>query len=490
MFLPAGLLTVILVYIFSVGVIARYITHHDKTFPNVVVAGEKAGGLDKSELTRRLSVALDGQSVQVVYGDEVQTFGSRELGVSVDEHELGRLITRRGLVSFIRPWFMTDEHTLAVRVDETRLAAALDYFKAPDFKPPVNATFIFKDGEFRIADDQSGLGFDVAELAGQLKARLGSELAPQKLVAAKKTLPAAIQTKDIRSLEPRIKAYADKEYQIVSPDKAVTADKADIAAWLVVEKAGENSQIRINKQAVQGYVEKTVQAFRMEPVNKLVHRFASGQPDRVAENGRDGKAVANTDSLVQSLLESLERQTPYKGEVTFKRLASKTDALTINDVGPVFTYEVITWGAVRTGLEDFAAQVAQTLGDSRGWSAAGIRFSRVASGGNFSVVLAEPARVAGASPACDAYYSCRVGRNVIINDDRWRNATPSWNNAGGSLRNYRHMVVNHETGHWLGFGHRHCPAPGAPAPVMQQQSMSLQGCAANPWPTPSEIASY
>ena len=66
-------------------------------------------------------------------------------------------------------------------------------------------------------------------------------------------------------------------------------------------------------------------------------------------------------------------------------------------------------------------------------------------------------------------------------------ATPSWNAAGGSLRDYRHMVVNHETGHWLGHGHASCTGAGQPAQVMQQQSMSLQGCSFNAWPTTSEL---
>ena len=48
------------------------------------------------------------------------------------------------------------------------------------------------------------------------------------------------------------------------------------------------------------------------------------------------------------------------------------------------------------------------------------------------------------------------------------------------------MVVNHETGHWLGFGHSNCSSPGAAAAVMQQQSMGMQGCTPNPWPLAGE----
>ena len=61
-----------------------------------------------------------------------------------------------------------------------------------------------------------------------------------------------------------------------------------------------------------------------------------------------------------------------------------------------------------------------------------------------------------------------------------------WNAAGRSLRDYRHLVVNHETGHWLGRAHRGCPGQGQAAPVMMQQSKALDGCRFNAWPRPDE----
>ena len=107
--------------------------------------------------------------------------------------------------------------------------------------------------------------------------------------------------------------------------------------------------------------------------------------------------------------------------------------------------------------------------------------------GTFTLVLSEASQVPSFSSGCDAMYSCNVGRYVIINQDRWLGATPPWNSAGGSLRDYQHMVVNHETGHWLGHGHADCSGVGQPAAVMQQQSINLQGCRFNPWPTASEL---
>ncbi|MFZ1302054.1 MAG: DUF3152 domain-containing protein [Candidatus Microsaccharimonas sp.] len=152
------------------------------------------------------------------------------------------------------------------------------------------------------------------------------------------------------------------------------------------------------------------------------------------------------------------------------------------------TYSVTSNGTVKGNLTEFATLANETLNDARGWSQLDARFVQVASGGSFTLVLAQASLVPSYSPTgCSADWSCSVGRNVIINDDRWVGASASWNSANGSLRDYRHMVVNHEVGHWLGHPHEYCSGAGKSAPVMQQQSMDLQGCKFNPWPLPSEI---
>ncbi|GAA5146608.1 hypothetical protein GCM10023340_17740 [Nocardioides marinquilinus] len=157
------------------------------------------------------------------------------------------------------------------------------------------------------------------------------------------------------------------------------------------------------------------------------------------------------------------------------------------DVRRTVTYSVTTRGKVTANLRAFRAQAQATYDDARGWRGKGVRFRPVRRGGDFTLVLAEARTMTSFSSQCSVMWSCRVGRFVVINQTRWRSASPAWNRARESRRDYRHMVVNHETGHWLGYGHASCPGRGDLAPVMMQQSKGTQGCRLNPWPTTREL---
>ncbi len=156
------------------------------------------------------------------------------------------------------------------------------------------------------------------------------------------------------------------------------------------------------------------------------------------------------------------------------------------DARVTFTYEIRFAGNVYGNRDDsFDDVVAAALADQRGWSLGGsVRFVEDPFSGpvDFRIWLAGPTAVEGFGGACTRQYSCTVGDDVVINDARWRTATPTW----PDLHEYRTYVVNHEVGHWLGLRHLGCPSRGTTAPVMVDQSRSLGGCLSGTWPSPGE----
>jgi predicted Zn-dependent protease len=138
----------------------------------------------------------------------------------------------------------------------------------------------------------------------------------------------------------------------------------------------------------------------------------------------------------------------------------------------------------------FAAAVETTLSDPRSWGNGGrMSFQRVGAAEastaqyEFKVSLVSPGSMEAYCPGVGTggYTSCRYGERAVINLARWATAVPHYD---GDIETYRHYVVNHEVGHALGNGHRDCPGAGQPAPVMQQQTLGLEGCVKNAWPYP------
>lgn len=153
--------------------------------------------------------------------------------------------------------------------------------------------------------------------------------------------------------------------------------------------------------------------------------------------------------------------------------------------GSLLRFRVEIEDGIGVDGQAFAAAVTDILGDPRSWGADGRRsFQRVSSGSyDFQVALVSPDNVDSFCPGVDTggYTSCRSGDRATINLARWETAVPEY---GGDVTTYRQYVINHEVGHVLGNGHQLCPGPGQPAPVMQQQTLGLDGCRKNSWPYP------
>lgn len=218
-------------------------------------------------------------------------------------------------------------------------------------------------------------------------------------------------------------------------------------------------------------------------LSKLGIDSMRSSPDILASVSRGGTTIEVAPKQIQKPV------VPAPAPAPVQPVPDYVPAPTAVPKGRNYTYCVTTRGVDASFLPELRAKLTSVYSDSRGWSLGGVNsFSEVSSGCGLVVWLTAADQMPTFGSICDSTWSCTVYPNVILNFDRWRYASPAWNGVGGSLDDYRTMVINHETGHWLGFGHRFCQGAGQPAPVMQQQSINLQGCAANPWPLPYEKA--
>ena len=216
------------------------------------------------------------------------------------------------------------------------------------------------------------------------------------------------------------------------------------------------------------------------------------------DHGSSGSGKGNTDN--KNNADSSDQQStpePLTADERADILAKAEQTASESGNGVItYTYCVASRGEVGD-LTEFANMVFSTLNDPRGWPRAGVIFQENEGADpntdpnacSMTLTLAAADQMTSFSTECSDEYSCRVGNDVIINIDRWNNATEGWLNAGGTVERYRTMVINHEVGHRLGHldNELTCPAVNQPAPLMQQQSMDLLGCVPNEWPLDEEL---
>lgn len=177
---------------------------------------------------------------------------------------------------------------------------------------------------------------------------------------------------------------------------------------------------------------------------------------------------------------------PDKGAGTFAFAGGPGPVL--GTAGTLRRYRVAVENGSGQVLTAFTATVDKILADPKGWTAAGtVRFQRVPekSGNEVTIYLATPATTdqlcAAGGLHVQKFLSCRLPGQIVINLARWLTAVPGY---GAPLTDYQEFALNHEIGRDLGYANQACPGEHLDAPVMQQQSLSLDGCVANPWPYP------
>lgn len=467
-----------------------HIVYKGRSYPNLVLADSTSGSRQFDQIYKKLATEISNTNIKITVQQETTRHTPAELGISLDKKRLEHSSLKRDLRRLITPLFIPDKRPLPIVIDDSKLNQVIaKSYQDKGFKPYVNAKFTVKDGKLRVTEGKDGIGLDSQPFITTIKQHYESSVSDLSYTGATTDIHPMISGQDIRLKQSDILAFTKLKFGVRSDSETFDATEAEKAGWLTLKRNGNLVVIDTSTKNINRFAQRGVGYFEQAPKHQVTTKYLSGKANTTSR-GVSGRTVINKRQVMTKLQAAAANKQSEIVLLKFQSVPFAKQTRTVDDrvVTRVYTYEVVKWGNPKADLESFASLAAQTYTDSRGWNKAGIIFKRVSSGGDFTLVLAEPSRVAAASPGCSSYYSCNVGRYVIINDDRWRGATDPWNANGGSLRDYQHMVVNHETGHWLGLGHGYCSGAGQKAPVMQQQSIDLQGCTFNPWPVASEIA--
>ncbi|WUG88635.1 DUF3152 domain-containing protein [Streptomyces sp. NBC_00454] len=220
---------------------------------------------------------------------------------------------------------------------------------------------------------------------------------------------------------------------------------------------------------------------------------ASRSEDRpTPDSSAAAAAPAQELSYDQKMAQQFPIDAKLKGPGTFDTVPGVAPA---PGKGQVIRYRVDVEQGLGLDPQLFAEAVQRTLNDDRSWGHGGTKtFERVPGGeAEFVITLASPGTTgvwcakSGLDTTVDNVSCDSASTNrVMINAYRWAQGSVTY--GADQMFAYRQMLINHEVGHRLGHGHVSCQTPGALAPIMQQQTKSLDingiQCKANPWVFP------
>jgi len=416
-----------------------------RTYPGTQVAGKSIGSVTKGSLPRALQTAdLVPDTLQLVYGTATLRVTLSDLGVRLDTDATAKRAMERHWLPVVN-LFAASQDEAVFLADATKMDKAVGGFVAANTKPAKDAGIALEGSDFTLVSAVPGIRPHLKESKQSILAALAGG-------------------KQVVSLPDERLRPAVTDSQMAGPLKALQEQQKVAVGFTYNGKTANPS-----KGEVAGWYDQSGNTYVLADAKVKAYVLQVGK--------NFGIRVKNSNEAAAATLAALESKKPL------------SFTLEPSPIAKTFTYCVSATGVDASHLSGLKGKLQTTFADPRGWGLEGaVAFTEVTTGCNFTVALTAAALMPTYGAICDSLWSCMVPPNVVINFDRWQGASDSWNAAGGSLDDYRSMVINHETGHWLGFYHANCGGAGQSAPVMQQQSIDLQGCTFNPWPTVGERA--
>lgn len=441
------LVGLIAVGLFMIANLATYAYFANRTYPSTKLGTADAGSKSFSSVEEMRASDVAPETFTLSAGEKKATIKLSDLGASLDSKNTVASIKSARSILPVYNLLKTHQVRPALAFNDSKIKKAAETMSPKLSKPPLDAKITLQDNLFELSPSAEGTAVEPPQIIAALKiaARGGR---PVITLSPKKTDP-QVTTEQLDQTYQSLQKQQNTALVFSYGQKSASVSPKTIGSWYVQQ----NGSYTLSDSHIRSYLK----------------QLGSGW----------GIGIENLEAAVSDTKKALQSSQKLSLTLVAKKLLR------------TYRYCTAVRGVNSSQLAAFNAKLASVYANSSGWSLEGqVAFERADSGCNFTAWLSAASQMTSFGGVCDSTWSCRSGNNVIINFERWQNASPAWNSGGGSLEDYRVMVINHETGHWLGFGHLGCNAAGQLAPVMQQQSIDLQGCRFNPWPLASELAAF
>ncbi len=298
-----------------------------------------------------------------------------------------------------------------------------------------------------------------------------------------------IYTKNITNCKTKIEfTYSEPEclkdtYEanlLIIKEKNTYEELAQEANSFLVQNTKDLSQNNINKLLEIIKYKEIIE--NLEQETRLISALYE---ERFESNIKRTAIFANSDELLQAQVISYNF---LKSGCINRGLVSSEDAWLYPEEIQVRDESLINFAlkiepSIPIGPDCMGKLITSILNDPRGWKNITEKEFLLVSeeDADFTFIFSSPDKTDElcAPLETNGIYSCRNEEEIIINYFRWENGAIDF---GNDMKTYRLYLINHETGHILGWGHTGCPKDGALAPVMMQQSKTTDGCTPYGWP--------
>jgi hypothetical protein len=298
-----------------------------------------------------------------------------------------------------------------------------------------------------------------------------------------------IYTKNITNCKTKIEfTYSEPEclkdtYEanlLIIKEKNTYEELAQEANSFLVQNTKDLSKNNINKLLEIIKYKEIIQ--NLEQETRLITALYE---ERFAASIKRTAIFANSDELLQAQIISYNF---LKSGCIDRGLVSSEDAWLYPEEIQVRDENLINFAlkiepSIPIGPDCMGKLITSILNDPRGWNNITEKEFLLVSeeDADFTFIFSSPDKTDElcAPLETNGIYSCRNEEEIIINYFRWENGAIDF---GNDMKTYRLYLINHETGHILGWGHTGCPKDGALAPVMMQQSKTTDGCTPYGWP--------